>query len=202
MDLVIFLPNGKQHWIDVTVFTTDSLTGSRRERDSIEAESDRAKRRKYEEEAVKQHAVYETLAFDVHGSLSQKGASVLKGLARIADLTSSELLRPATHALQISNGEILATARGTKKRELIQKACSSSPLRAAAPDYRPQGPEEELENAIARERLEQQFLSLARAAAAPEDDPQPHGGNARPFPAHPCPPSLRLSARVFAGSGA
>jgi hypothetical protein len=170
MDLVVYTRNGTQSWIDVTVFTTEGISTGRRTRDQNENRADTDKKRKYAEEALRQEATYETLAFDVHGSLSQKGVSVIKRLASQAEITSTELLRPTTHALQLANGEIIANARAAKDNKLRQKMCPLAPLRAAAPEYRQRDLDDEIEDAIAHERREQQLLSSAGAVLIPGDE--------------------------------
>jgi len=95
---------------------------------------------------------------------------VIKRLASQAEITSTELLRPTTHALQLANGEIIANARAAKDNKLRQKMCPLAPLRAAAPEYRQRDPDDEIEDAIAHERREQQLLSSAGAVLIPGDE--------------------------------
>ena len=139
MDIVVTQDCGKELWIDLTVFTTDSKTHAKKFVEDLEVKARKIKQAKYSDESEAQNAEFVALPFDVHGGIGAHGARTFRRLAAIARIPSNDIIRAAAFALHIGNGMILMSSRRYKRRVALassrkQKQVDPSPLSTSVID--------------------------------------------------------------------
>ena len=122
MDMVIMQDDGHELWVDVSVFATSSKTAQRMRIERLDATAEREKIKRYNDESGRQNSEFHPLILDVNGGYGNNAARVIARLAAVAGIEAHELMRAASFALQIGNGQIIAASRNYKARCLRQQS--------------------------------------------------------------------------------
>jgi hypothetical protein len=122
MDLVVCTPEGKELWIDLTVFGVDALSNSKKTLEQLDDAAETKKIKHYKHEADAQDAEFMALPMTVHGGFGQSAARVFAKLAAIASCEAIELVRAASYAIQIGNGQIMRNSRAFKRGRFLAAA--------------------------------------------------------------------------------
>jgi hypothetical protein len=116
MDIVVRQDDGRELWLDLGIHATASKTGANRTVDQQGDRMESEKIRTYNQESDIQNAEFHPLILDVNCGYGSNAAKIIARLAAIAGIEAHDLMRAASFALQIGNGQIIAASRGYKAR--------------------------------------------------------------------------------------